>query len=168
MDELIVAIDEAGFRKALSHFASGVTVVTTELDGERFGMTVSAFSSVSLEPPLVLICIEKGTRIHDSIARAERFAVNVLADEQQDVSDQFASRMEDRFSGVELRQGRLKVPVLERALAVIECRLHATLPGGDHTVYVGEVVGAELGEGRPLIYYRGTYHTLAESSGGVR
>ncbi|HEY0593197.1 MAG TPA: flavin reductase family protein, partial [Thermoanaerobaculia bacterium] len=78
MDELIMAIDEAGFRKAMSCFASGVTVVTTEHDGVAYGMTVSAFSSLSLVPPLVLICVEKSARIHDAIPKAERFAVNIL------------------------------------------------------------------------------------------
>jgi flavin reductase (DIM6/NTAB) family NADH-FMN oxidoreductase RutF len=160
MDELIMAIDEAGFRKAMSFFASGVTVVTTESGGVPFGMTVSAFSSLSLAPPLVLICIEKSTRIHDAIPKAERFAVNILRAGQEALSNAFASRADDRFAGVALREGKLKIPILSEALAIVECRLHASLPGGDHTIFVGEVVAADIGEGEPLLYYRGGYGTL--------
>lgn len=156
-----MAIDEAGFRKAMSCFASGVTVVTTEYGGVPFGMTVSAFSSLSLVPPLVLICIEKNARIHDAIPRAERFAVNILRAGQEAISNTFASRTEDRFEGLHVRQGKLKVPLLDDALAIVECRLHASLPGGDHTIYVGEVVAAEIGEGRPLLYFRSAYGTIA-------
>jgi flavin reductase (DIM6/NTAB) family NADH-FMN oxidoreductase RutF len=160
MDELIMAIDEAGFRKAMSFFPSGVTVVTTEFEGERAGMTVSAFSSLSLSPPLCLICIEKSTRMHELIPRAERFSVNVLAAGQEAISNQFASRVADRFDGVALRDGKLRLPLLEEALANIECRLHATLPGGDHTIFVGEVVAADLREGDALLYYRSAYRRI--------
>lgn len=156
-----MAIDEAGFRKAMSRFASGVTVVTTEHEGVSFGMTVSAFSSLSLVPPLVLVCVEKSARIHDAIPRAERFAVNILREGQEAVSKRFASRGEDRFEGIRTREGKLKVPLLEESLAIVECRLHASLPGGDHTIFVGEVVTAEIGEGKPLLYYESTYGTIA-------
>ena len=162
MDELIVAVEEGEFRKAMSCFASGVTVVTTEHDGARFGITVSAFSSLSLDPPLVLVCIDKSTHIHDVIGKAERFAVNMLDEGQQEISNQFASRIDDRFDGVEVEEGRLKLPLLSGALAAVECRLHATLPGGDHTIFVGEVIGTHMRDGNPLLYYRSEYRTLAE------
>ncbi|HEU5163768.1 MAG TPA: flavin reductase family protein, partial [Thermoanaerobaculia bacterium] len=142
-------------------FASGVTVVTTEAGGVPFGMTVSAFSSVSLVPPLVLVCIEKSARIHEAIPKAERFAVNVLRAGQEALSNKFASRGEDRFEGVRVREGKLKVPILEESLAIVECRLHASLPGGDHTIFVGEVVAAEISEGEPLVYFRSAYNTIA-------
>ena len=156
-----MAIDEAGFRKAMSCFASGVTVVTTEAGGVPFGMTVSAFTSLSLAPPLVLICIEKSARIHEAIPKAERFAVNILRAGQETVSNTFASRIEDRFDGLRVREGKLKIPILEDSLAIVECRLHASLPGGDHTIYVGEVVAAEISEGEPLLYFRSAYGTIA-------
>jgi flavin reductase (DIM6/NTAB) family NADH-FMN oxidoreductase RutF len=156
-----VAIDEADFRKAMSHFPSGVTVVTTELDGERYGMTVASFASLSLRPPLVVICIEKGTKTHDAIAGAGRFAVNFLAESQGAVSSRFASRSGDKFEGIETRAGELGVPLLDGALATIECTLQEQLPGGDHTIFVGEVVAADIKEGEPLIYFRSGYHTLA-------
>ena len=164
MNELIMAIDEAGFRKAMSCFASGVTVVTTELDGAPHGITVSAFSSLSLQPPLVLVCIEKSTRIHDVIGKAERFAVNILEQGQEEISNRFASRSEDRFAGIPLRRGKLGLPLLEQAMALIECRLHASLPGGDHTIFVGEVVAADIRPSDPLIYYRSEYRSLGERS----
>lgn len=162
MEDLIVAIDEAGFRKAMGCFATGVTVVTTEHEGERIGITVSAFCSLSLNPPLVLVCIEKSSRAHDLIAKAERFSVNILHEGQQDVSARFASRTENRFQDVSVRNGRLKVPLLEDALAAIECRLHASLPGGDHTIYIGEVVSAGIGDLRPLLYFRSEYRAISE------
>lgn len=162
MDELIVAVEEAEFRKAMSCFASGVTVVTTEHEGAQLGITVSAFSSLSLEPPLVLVCIEKSTHIHDVIGKAERFAVNVLHEGQQEISNQFASRADDRFEGIPVEAGRLKLPLLSDALAAVECRLHASLPGGDHTIFVGEVIGTHMRNGNPLLYYRSAYRKLAD------
>lgn len=159
-EQLVVAVDESEFKRALSHFASGVTVVTTEYDGHWFGITVSAFSSLSLRPPLVLICIEKSVRVHDAIAKAERFAVNLLREDQEEISRRFASRMENKFEGLSTHLGLLKVPLLQGSIGVIECRVHETLPGGDHTIYVGEVVAVEVREGRPLIYFRAGYHAL--------
>ena len=159
-EELVVAVDESEFKRALSHFASSVTVVTTEHEGHWFGITVSAFSSLSLRPPLVLICIDKSVRAHDAIARAERYAVNILRDDQEEVSRRFASRMEDKFEGLRTRTGVLKVPLLEGTVATIECRLRESLPGGDHTIYVGEVVAVETREGNPLLYFRAGYHRL--------
>jgi 4-nitrophenol 2-monooxygenase / 4-nitrocatechol 4-monooxygenase, reductase component len=159
-DELVVAVEESTFKRALSHFASGVTVVTTEYNGEWFGITVSAFCSVSLHPPLVLICIDKSVRAHDAIAKAERYAVNILRDDQEHLSRRFASRIEDKFDGIPTRMGLLKVPLLEGTLTTIECRLRESLPGGDHTIYVGEVVSAGSRDGNPLIYFSAGYHTV--------
>jgi len=159
-DELVVAVDESAFKRAMSYFASGVTVVTTEHAGHWFGLTVSAFCSVSLRPPLVLVCIEKSVRAHDAIPKAERFAINVLREDQEEISRRFASRMENKFEGLPTRTGLLKLPLLEGTIATIECRLHDTLPGGDHTIYVGEVVSAETREGKPLMYFRAGYHAL--------
>lgn len=159
-EPIVTAVDEAAFKKALSYFASGVTVVTTEYEGQWFGITVSAFSSVSLNPPLVLICIEKSVRAHDPIAKAERYAVNILKEDQEVLSRRFASRIENKFEGVPARLGILKVPLLEGVLATLECRLRGTFPGGDHTIYVGEVVSVQTRDGNPLIYYRAGYHGL--------
>jgi flavin reductase (DIM6/NTAB) family NADH-FMN oxidoreductase RutF len=153
-------IDEFRFRQAMGHFASGVTVVTTEHDGQLHGMTVSSFSSLSLKPPLVLICVEKAVRCHDAITGAGRFAVNILEKHQEHLSRRFATPDSDKFRGVAWRSGLLGLPLLDDTLATIECRLTDSLPGGDHTIFVGEVMDAEIHEGSPLLYYRRGYHEL--------
>jgi flavin reductase (DIM6/NTAB) family NADH-FMN oxidoreductase RutF len=153
-------IDEFRFRQVMGHFASSVTVVTTEQDGQPYGMTVSSFASLSLRPPLLLICVDKGVSCHDAIAKTGRFAVNILCEDQEHLSRRFATREIDKFMGVAWRSGQLGLPLLDGALATIECRLFETLPGGDHTIFVGEVMDADVSEGRPLLYYRRGYHEL--------
>jgi flavin reductase (DIM6/NTAB) family NADH-FMN oxidoreductase RutF len=153
-------IDEFRFRQAMGYFASGVTVITTEHEGLFYGMTVSSFSSLSLKPPLVLICVDKEVKCHDAIMGAGCFAVNILTKSQEHLSRRFATRDIDKFVGVALREGQLGMPLLDGALASIECKLHQTLPGGDHTIFVGEVMDAEVREGSPLLYYRRGYHEL--------
>jgi flavin reductase (DIM6/NTAB) family NADH-FMN oxidoreductase RutF len=153
-------IDDAGFKLAMSHFASGVTVVTTEHDGVRYGMTVASFASLSLHPPLVLVCIENSVKSHEAIVASKKFGVSILGKEQADVSNRFASRRDDRFEGVAVRTGELGVPLIEGAICSLECRLHEALPGGDHTIFVGEVVDAQSIESAPLVYFRSGYREL--------
>lgn len=153
-------IDEALFKLAMSHFASGVTVVTTEHDGRRYGMTVASFASLSLHPPLVLVCIEKSVKTHDAIAGAGAFGVSILGAAQQDVSSRFASKRDDKFDGANVRRGELGVPLVEGAICTLECRVHSQLPGGDHTIFVGEVVDARTADGNPLVYYRSAYREI--------
>lgn len=153
-------IDDAQFKAAMSHFASGVTVVTTEHEGRPYGLTVASFASLSLHPPLVLVCIEKSVKSHDAIAGAGRFGVSILSQSQQDVSGRFASKVEDKFAGMNMRTGELGVPLVEGAICTLECRVQSQLPGGDHTIFVGEVVEARTGEGAPLVYYRSGYREI--------
>lgn len=153
-------IDDAGFKLAMSQFASGVTVVTTEHEGTQYGMTVASFASLSLHPPLVLVCIEKSVKTHDAIAAAGKFGVSILAQSQADISNRFASKSDDKFSGVAVRRGELGLPLIEGAICTIECRVHAQLPGGDHSIYVGEVIEATSGEEAPLVYFRSGYREL--------
>lgn len=153
-------IDDAGFKQAMSRFASGVTVVTTEHEGARYGMTVAAFSSLSLRPPLVLICIEKSVKTHDAIAGARKFGVSVLAHHQAGISGRFASKSDDKFSGIALRAGSIGVPLIEDAICTLECRVQDQLPGGDHSIFVGEVVEATTTEGVPLVYFSSGYREL--------
>jgi flavin reductase (DIM6/NTAB) family NADH-FMN oxidoreductase RutF len=153
-------IDEARFKLAMSHFASGVTIVTTEHEGKQYGMTVSAFASLSLHPPLVLVCIEKSVKTHDAIAGAGAFGVSMLALTQQEVSGRFASKRDDKFDGVAVRRGELNVPLIDGATCTLECRVQAQLAAGDHTIFVGEVVGVETTEDAPLVYYRSAYREL--------
>ena len=154
-------IDEFRFRQAMGYFATGVTVVTTAHEGQLYGMTVSSFASLSLKPPLILICIEKVLTTHTAIADAGQFAVNILEQSQEHLSRRFATRENDKFTGVAWHSSRFGLPVLEGALAIIECQLRDTFPGGDHTIFVGEVMDAELSQGSPLLYYRRGYHELA-------
>lgn len=153
-------VDDAQFKLAMSHFASGVTVVTTEQEGTSYGMTVAAFSSLSLHPPLVLVCIEKSVRSHEAIAAAGKFGVSILSGTQADVSNRFASRGEDKFSGIAAHRGTTGVPLIDGAITSLECTLREQFPGGDHSIFVGEVVAIETAEGVPLVYYRSGYREL--------
>lgn len=152
------------FRSALSRFPSGITVITsTDSSGAFHGITVSAFCSVSLEPPLVLACIEKTTGSHDALQATGRFAVNVLAARQDELSDRFAIPFTDKFIGVNFRIGLGGVPILEDALVSLECNLHRSYDGGDHTIFVGEVERAQIRDGDPLVYFHGNYRDLLQS-----
>ncbi|HKP10528.1 MAG TPA: flavin reductase family protein [Blastocatellia bacterium] len=155
-------ISKDEFRSAMSRFASGVTVVTAKTeDGQPSGLTVSSFASLSLEPPLVLICIDKRASIHDLLVEGRHFAVNVLGEEQEILSRRFASRDADRFSGTGYADGVTGMPLLNDVLVAIECRIVHTYPGGDHTIVVGEVEHAAVSDGKPLAYFRGGYAQLA-------
>jgi flavin reductase (DIM6/NTAB) family NADH-FMN oxidoreductase RutF len=157
-----VPIEKTEFRRALGHFASAVTVVTTRLqDGQPAGITVTAFSSLSLEPPLVLICIDKRARIHDHLKRGGYFAVNILHADQESVSRRFASSEPDQFREIGYSIGGTGTPLVNGAITVVECRIVDLLAGGDHTIFVGEVEEAHVREGKPLLYFRGGYAALA-------
>lgn len=153
-------IDDARFKEALSHFASGVTVVTTEHEGTPFGMTVASFASLSLHPPLVLICVAKAVKTHAALLAAGVFGVSILASTQADLSNRFASKIDDKFEGVSVRRGSLGVPLLEGAICTLECKVHEQFGSGDHTIFVGEVLDAQVGEGKPLAYYRSGYREI--------
>ena len=158
-------VDDAQFKLAMSHFASGVTVVTTEHEGTPYGMTVASFASLSLHPPLVLVCIEKTVKTHDALSGAGQVGVSILAQTQADLSGRFASKkIDDKFAGVATTPGdALGVPLLNGAVCALECRVHSELPGGDHTIFVGEVVSvrAEDRDEAPLVYFRSGYRQLA-------
>lgn len=153
-------IDEARFRQAMGYFASGVTVVTTAYQGEQYGMTVSSFSSLSLNPRLVLICIDRSVPSHDALVGAGMFVINMLDKRQEHLSRRFATTSPDKFKGLAWHTGTLGLPVLDHVLAVVECRTYAQAEGGDHTIFIGEVVDTEVNEGAPLLYYRRGYHEL--------
>lgn len=157
-----MGIDPQHFRQALSRFASGVTVVSTRRpDGAAIGVTVSAFCSVSLTPPLILVCLDKTTLDLAAYAAGERFCVNILSADQQAVSDAFAyPGPVPPFESTAHRIGAGGVPLIEGALAVLECRRYATQDAGDHVVVIGEVLDAEVGNGAPLLYANGRYHGI--------
>ena len=149
------------FRATLGRFAAGVTIVTATVDGRDLGMTLSAFSSLSLDPPLVLICVDRGATMHDLLAEGVVFGVNVLAAEQEALSRRFAKGdAAERFAGVGYMRGALGAPLLDGTLAWMECRVAARHVGGDHTIIVGAVAELGVREARPLLYYRGGYASL--------
>ncbi len=154
-------VSEAEFRNALSRFASGVSVVTTRnSEGKFYGITVSAFCSVSLFPPLVLVCIEKSTASHFAFGESRAFVVNVLESSQVDLSERFAAPAPDKFEEVDCSTGIDGIPLLKGALANIECRVTGVHDAGDHTIFVGEVERSAVGDGDPLLYFRGGYGNI--------
>lgn len=156
-------VSPVDFRTALARFASGVTIVTTrDAAGKQFGITVSAFCSVSLEPPLVLICIEKTTGSHHAFEESGRFTVNILTDGQADVSEHFASLLEDKFSAVDHAIDEHGIPLLPNSLATLQCVLFKTLDGGDHSIFLGLVEHVIVRDAGPLVYFKSGYRTIAE------
>lgn len=151
-------------RIAMRRWASGVTIVTTQHHGRRHGMTVSSFSSVSLQPPVVLVCIDRSTRAHDLILESGRFAACVLRDDQKDLSERFAGRLpgvQDRFEGIELETTPSGLSVPAGCLATMDCKLVATHMPGQSTVFMAEVSSISLGpDGLPLLYYNQDYRFL--------
>ncbi|MEO8572330.1 MAG: flavin reductase family protein [Pyrinomonadaceae bacterium] len=157
-----VTLDD--FRAALSRFPSGITVVTSRAaDGDLHGITVSAFCSVSLNPPLVLACIEKTTGSYHAIQATGYFVVNILAAGQDELSERFSLPVPDKFEGVKYTAGIGEVPVLAAALVTLECRLANAFDGGDHMVFVGEVENVSIKDGDPLVYFHGNYRDLLDA-----
>jgi flavin reductase ActVB len=146
---------QADFREAMAHFASGVTVVTTvDADGRPWGFTASAFSSLSLEPPLLLVCLDKGADSFVAFDAAEVMNVSILASDQLDVAMRFATRGVDKFEGTSTVAAETSgVPLIEGALSQVECVIHDRLDGGDHVILVGRVTLARTSEAAPLLHY---------------
>jgi flavin reductase (DIM6/NTAB) family NADH-FMN oxidoreductase RutF len=155
-------LDPAAFRSVLGRFATGVTVVTLRApDGRDRGLTVSAFCSLSLDPPLVLVCVDRQASLHEDFLATAHFGVNILGADQEDVSRRFAEPEADRFEGLAYQWGETGVALLGGAVAQLECRVYTTYDGGDHTIFVGEVIGGRTSTAeRPLLYYRGGYAQL--------
>ena len=157
-------MESAEFRRIMGHFATGVVVVTCRdpATGTPCGLTVSAFSSVSLDPLLVLVCIEKDADSHDCIRRAGHFAVNILPYHQAALSRKFAGPDPlEKFQGVSFREVATGAPVLEEAMGWLDCRVHAAHPAGDHTIFVGRVLAGDARDDAPLIFFRGGYGRFA-------
>lgn len=153
-------VDENVFRNVVGHFASGVTVITTA-DGERlFGTTVSAVSSLSAEPPMMLICLNRSSATHDAVASAGRYAINILSSQQGELARVFARKGDDKFAGLDFALSEHGLPLLDDTLASIECVVEETAVGGTHTIFLGRVIDAQAREGEPLAYYRGSFGNL--------
>jgi flavin reductase (DIM6/NTAB) family NADH-FMN oxidoreductase RutF len=154
-------VDSVSFRRACSRFATGITIATVmAADGTPQGFTANSFTSVSADPPLVLICIDRRANVLPHFSEAEYFAINVLSVEQKELSMRFAARGQDRFSGVEWRPGAGQVPLLDGSLAQFECARRQVWEAGDHLVFLGEVVMARHNDGAPLLYYASGYREL--------
>ena len=155
-------IGPAEFRQLLGRFATGVTVVTAlDAKGRPHGMTANSLSSISLDPPLILVAIEKIAVLHPVIIATNHFVINILEAGQETLSRRFARKDDDRFDGIGYARTTEGVPVLDGVLAHIECERWALHDAGDHTIVIGRVTGGAVGEGRPLAYFRGGYTGLA-------
>lgn len=153
-------IDPDLFRSVLGRFATGITVVTTRDERGDHGMTVSAFSSLSLEPPLILVCVAHDAMMTPVITTAKHFVVNILSDGQEALSRRFSSTLDDRFAGIGFTRGEQGIVILDDVLAWMECRLMHCYVEGDHTIVTGAVEFARAKDARPLLYYRGGYAQL--------
>jgi flavin reductase (DIM6/NTAB) family NADH-FMN oxidoreductase RutF len=149
------------FLRACAQFSTGVAITTVlDTSGAPHGMTVNSFTSVSLDPPLVLVCIDHKARILDHFLKSEFFAINILRENQESLSMRFARPCEDRFGAVEWYPGDTGAPLIPNALATLECTVFQRFDSGDHTVVIGEVVSAIRHEGRPLLYFSSSYCCL--------
>jgi flavin reductase len=166
-----MSISETEFRKAMGSFATGVTVITVDYEGEVHGMTANAFTSVSLDPLLVLVCVDHRARTHARLHAKKRFGVNILAEDQQAISEYYARasathQHAEQEAGARFDRTKHGTPVLRGALTYLECRLHSAQDAGDHTIFIAEVEHVVVREGDPLLYFRGDYRRLDEVKAG--
>jgi len=165
-----MSVTQAEFRKALGCFATGVTVITVDQEGEVHGMTANAFASVSLDPPLVLVCVDRRARTHAHLHARQRFGVNVLAQDQRAISEYYASATANHQhaeeAGAHFDRTPHGTPRLHGALAYLECRLHTAHDAGDHTIFIAAVEDVLVRQGDPLLYFRGRYHVPGRESTG--
>lgn len=156
-----VTVEAAELRRVMGHFATGVTVVTSMVEGRPCAMTANSVTSVSLCPPLVLFCPDKGSETLRGVQESRFFAINILDESAERISRSFAARGPKPFDGIGYRREKTGAPILDGALAWVDCSVHAEYDGGDHVIAVGLVEAADaLTEGKPLVFYRGGYHTL--------
>ncbi len=158
-------LDTWDFRQAVGAFTTGVTVVTTCDDsGTRYGLTANSFASVSLEPPLVLFCVDHRAPSLTGLTRSQHFAINVLASDQEYIARRFARRAEDKFAGLDWRVGIFGAPLLDGCIAHIECTFEHVHPSGDHDIVIGRVHRVRVYEGEPLIFHRSRFGTVVADS----
>lgn len=161
--------DAAALRRVLGSFVTGVTVVTTrDAHGVPHGFTANSFTSVSLDPPLVLVCVGHAVEDLEVYRECRRFAVNILADSQQVISETFATEHPERFAGIRWRNGPCGSPILEGCVASLECTSGRRIEAGDHMILIGRVVACEHSDRRPLVFCRGSYSSLPLENAGVQ
>jgi flavin reductase (DIM6/NTAB) family NADH-FMN oxidoreductase RutF len=153
--------DPGELRRVMGCFATGVTVITTrDQNGRPYGLTANAVTSLSLEPPLLLICVDRRAETFPHFFDSKTFVLNILAEHQEEISRRFAKTGGEKFADLPYRIGHLDTPILDGTLGHVECRIIETLEGGDHVIHIGEVQHAEARDGRPLLFYRGKYRAL--------
>ena len=160
-----MSLDPAEFRKAMGSFATGVTIITLDVEGEVHGMTANALASVSLNPPLLLVCVDQAARTHAHLHARKRFGVNILADGQRQISEYYARPVEEQIekeSAARFDRTPLGTPVLHGALSYLECRLQWTHDAGDHTIFIAEVEDVVVRSGEPLLFFRSQYRQIGE------
>lgn len=150
-------LDREVFREVIGHFTSGVTVITATSDGRDYGMTASAVTSLSLEPPMMMVCLNNRSSTQEAITRSRAFAVSVLAEGQHELAKHFGGSAEDKFAGVPTTRGAGGLPLIRDALAVLECQVSDDIVGGTHRAFLGRVVRAVARPGSPLAYFRGSF-----------
>lgn len=148
----------------MGHFATGITVVTTRVGEVLHGMTANAVASLSLDPPLVLVAVDKKALMHACLSESRSFAMNMLTDDHEALSRRFATSGPKEFGDLKVVTAITGSPIFEDALAWIDCQVVETAPGGDHDIFIGQIVAGDARDGRPLLYYRGKYAHLATGS----
>jgi len=161
------SFSSAEFRKAMGCFATGVTIITVDLEGEVHGMTANAFASVSLDPPLLLVCVDRRASTHAHLQAKKRFGINVLGEEQRAISEYYARpdrnhEHAEAEAGARFDRTKHGTPILHGSLAYLECRLHTAEVAGDHTIFIAEVEDVVVRDGDPLLFFRGRYHKVGE------
>ncbi len=156
-----MAFDYMEQRRIMGYFATGVTVVTTSYEEKPQGMTANAVVSLSLDPPLILVSVDVKAQMNICLKASDCFAVNILTVEQEELSVRFAKHGPKDFAGIEYRTEATGAPVFELALAYVDCRVTNALPGGDHDIFIGEIVAGGTREGRPLLFYGGQYGSFS-------
>jgi flavin reductase (DIM6/NTAB) family NADH-FMN oxidoreductase RutF len=162
-----MTLDQETFRRAMGCFATGVTVITVDYEGDVQGMTANAFSSVSLDPLLVLVCVDQRARTHAHLHARKRFGINVLSEQQRAISEHYAQPDRDptraeQEAGARFDRTPHGTPVLQGALAYLECRLQTAQDAGDHTIFIAEVEDVVVRSGKPLLYFQAEYRTMGE------
>jgi flavin reductase (DIM6/NTAB) family NADH-FMN oxidoreductase RutF len=159
-----MAIDPRELRNVFGAFATGVTIITTkDTAGKPFGLTANSYTSLSLDPPLVLVCVDKKVDCYACFEQSKVFVVNILSEGQDQLSTRFATKGIEKFEGIAVRQGSLGVPLLEGTVGYLECKVTNGYEGGDHTIYVGEVQTASASDDRPLLFFKGKYQKLPQN-----
>ena len=162
----VMAVTGELLKAIMRNYPTGVTIVTTVYNNEYYGLTVNSFTSLSLDPPLVLIAIDKRLASHEAIDKSNVYAVNILPDDMKELAIKFATApREERFKGLKIRTAKTGSPIIEGAIAYLDCRVTAKYPGGDHTIFIGEIVDAQIMNNKlPLIYYNRNYYSIKQAT----